>query len=206
MEVPIIGTGTANTASVSAWLARRGLRASVTTAIRDVERAPALVLPGVGSFGAAVSHLRTAGVFDALRERLAARRPTLCICLGMQLLFDASDESPGIAGLGIAPGVVRRLPPTVRVPHMGWNRVTPDAAIAGDTPLRPGTAYFANSYCVAERPAGWASATTTHGVEFVSAIADAGVLACQFHPELSGTFGVQLLDAWLTTISEGARC
>jgi imidazole glycerol phosphate synthase glutamine amidotransferase subunit len=203
MEIPIVATGTANTASVTAWLARHDLAARVTASARDVMDAPSLVLPGVGAFGAAIAGLHDLGLFEPLRERLAARRPTLCICLGMQLLFEASEESPGVAGLGVARGLVRRLPPSVRVPHMGWNTVNPGAS---DGRIPAGVAYFANSFAVTESPDGWEFAATTHGIRFASAIMSGPVLACQFHPELSSAYGDAVLRAWRARAREGVPC
>jgi imidazoleglycerol phosphate synthase glutamine amidotransferase subunit HisH len=218
MEVAVVTTGTANTASVLAWLARAGVAARLVTEAREVELAAALVLPGVGAFGAAMAHLAAIGLVAPLRERLLARRPTLGICLGMQLLFESSEESPGIAGLGIVPGAVRRLPPIARVPHMGWNTVSPPLPLGEEmvaapaaaevrgrrvacTGIPPGLAYFANSYAALEHPDGWRTATTTHTIPFIAAISSGPVLACQFHPELSSAYGRTLLDLWLARAS-----
>lgn len=204
----IVSTGTANTASVLAAWERLGIEAILTTSESDVREAPRLVLPGVGSFGAAMRLLEAEGLVPALRDRLAAGRPTLCICLGLQLLATASDESPGAKGLGVCRVTVSRLPDQVeaaqlprdvsqrvpqRVPQLGWNHV---AAPKGSRFLTDGFAYYANSYCLREVPQGWLAATTTYGVRFCAAIERAGVLACQFHPELSGRWGAALLKRW----------
>src|SRR6266550_1970330 len=102
---------------------------------------------------------------------------------------------PGVAGLGVIPGICRRLPEDVRVPHLGWNAVT----AAGEGLVATGVAAFANSYALREAPAGWVPAWTTHGVRFVAALEQSGerLLACQFHPELSGAYGAALLERWL---------
>ena len=113
---------------------------------------------------------------------------------GLQLLAEGSDESPDTQGLGVLPGRATRLPRGVRVPHLGWNRVEPDADCRL---LRPGHAYFAHSFYLAEAPTGWAAARTTHGRAYVSAFERGPVLACQFHPELSGAWGLDLLRRWL---------
>jgi len=205
VRVWIVQTGTANTASVVSGLRRVGAEpvvagqeevdvAALPEAVATAER---LVLPGVGAFGAARAALEEIGVVEALAERVRAGRPTLGICLGLQLLFEASEESPGVAGLGVLPGAISRFPDTVRVPQFGWNRVTPQ----GEGLVRPGYAYFANSYLAVRAPEGWVASTAEHGGPFVAAVQRGAVLACQFHPELSGAWGLDLLARWL-----GASC
>lgn len=194
-EVTIISTGTANLASVIAGLERAGARARVTANAADVATAQRAVLPGVGAFGAAMGELERAGLVDAVRERVLAGKPTLTICLGLQLLCESSEESPGVKGLGVLPVGVKRFAGAMRVPQLGWNTVEPGA---GCRLLQPGHAYFANSFHVAAAPAGWNVAWTDYGGRFVSAVEKGHVLACQFHPELSGEWGLALLRRWLT--------
>lgn len=193
-EVLVVATGVANLASVLAGLRRAGAQPRATADAAEVARAPRLVLPGVGAFAAGAAQLRARGLLEPLRARIAEGRATLAICLGMQLLAEASDESPGARGLGALAGRAIRFPATVRVPQIGWNRVTPDAGCAF---LEPGFAYFANSYRLSEAPAGWSAAWAEHGDRFVAALARGRVLACQFHPELSGAWGGALLRRWL---------
>ncbi len=201
MRTLVVQTGTANTASVLAGLRRAGADPFVlgdeevdTHALpAQIADAARVVLPGVGAFAAARAHLDRCGVTEALAARIRAGRPTLGICLGFQLFFEASEESPGVDGLGVLPGVVRRFPDTVRVPQFGWNVVE----AAGDGLLRTGHAYFANSYRVVSPPPGVSAAMSEHGGPFVAAIERGPVLACQFHPELSGAWGVALLKRWL---------
>src|SRR5207302_6043787 len=137
---------------------------------------------------------------DAITDVVARGTPLLGICLGMQMLCEASDETPGVAGLGVIAGTCRRLPADVRVPHLGWNTVT---AQSEHGLIATGIAAVANSYALRDAPAGWTVAWTTHGVPFVAAPEKEGdrVPACQFHPELSGAYGAGLLHRWLT----GAR-
>src|SRR5690606_8116047 len=117
--------GTANLASVLAAFRRLGADPVVVDEPEAVARADRLVLPGVGTFAAARAALDARALVEPLRERLGAGRPTLAICLGFQLLFEASEESPGAEGLGLLPGVVRRFPAGARTPQLGWNRVAP---------------------------------------------------------------------------------
>ncbi len=192
--VLVVRTGTANTASVLAGLQRAGATAAVVEDAERVAAARRVVLPGVGALAPAMERLEADGLGEVLVERIAVGRPTLAVCLGLQLLCSASEESPGRVGLGVLPGRVTRFGAGLRVPQMGWNRVAPDA---GCRLLQPGWAYFANSYRLVEPPPGWAVARADHGGLFVAALERGAVLACQFHPELSGDWGQALLRRWL---------
>lgn len=196
-EVVLIRTGTANLASVAAALGRAGRTVRVSEAAPDVVAADHLVLPGVGSFGAVIDTIDGLGLRDALIERIRAGRPTLTICLGLQLLAEASDESPAARGLALVPATATSLPDGVRRPQLGWNRVT---AEPGCRLLTDGHAYFANSYKIDAVPAGWSGALADHGGPFVAAIERGAVLACQFHPELSGAWGQSLIERWLEIV------
>jgi imidazole glycerol phosphate synthase glutamine amidotransferase subunit len=138
--------------------------------------------------------LADAGADAALRERILADRPTMAICVGHQLLFETSDESPGARGLGIVKGHVGSFPEDVRVPQFGWNEVE---AEDGCDLLDSGFAYFANSYR-AEAAPGWKVATADHGGRYVAAMERGNIVGCQFHPELSGDYGAALLSRWLS--------
>ncbi len=193
-DVAVCHTGTANLASVMAALRRAGAAPRLTEAPATVLEAGHVVLPGVGSFGAAMDTLGPSGAADALRERMARGRPTLAICVGLQLLCRASTESPGAAGLGLIDDVITRFPAQVRVPQFGWNAVTPENGCAV---LTAGHAYFANSYRLETAPQGWRAAMANHGGPFVAALERGALVACQFHPELSGSWGGALLGRWL---------
>ncbi|MEK0082494.1 imidazole glycerol phosphate synthase subunit HisH [Benzoatithermus flavus] len=192
-EVVIVPTGTANIASVMAAFRRLGASPRVSEAAGDVLAASHVMLPGVGAFGASMARLVQHGLDRVLKERIAADRPTIAICVGHQLLFERSEESPGVPGLGVVPGEVGRFPADVRVPQFGWNHVR-----AGEDSrlLEDGYAYFANSYRATEAP-GWTIATATHGGPFVAAMERGNVIGCQFHPELSGAYGAALLSRFL---------
>ena len=161
-----------------------------------------MVLPGVGAFAAGMARLRQLRLVEALRARLAAGRPTLAICLGLQLLCEASEESPSVEGLGVLAARITRFEGDVRVPQLGWNQVVPNAACQL---LEEGHAYFANSYRLVDAPDGWRAARTDHGGPFVAALERDALLACQFHPELSGAWGAALLSRWLGR-AEAAPC
>jgi glutamine amidotransferase len=192
-EVLIVPTGVANLASVIAAFERLGRKTALCTGGAQIVEASRVVLPGVGTFGAAVDGLRSARLEEALVERVEAGRPTLAMCVGLQILFQASDESSDAVGLGVAQGRVGRFEGEVRVPQFGWNLVDPEP---GCRYFRSGYAYFANSYRTLEAP-GWRVASAEHGGRFVAGMERGDVVACQFHPELSGTYGGDLIARWL---------
>jgi imidazole glycerol-phosphate synthase subunit HisH len=192
VSVVVLPTGTANLASVLAAFARQGAKAKIAREPAEVEDAERVVLPGVGTFGATMAGLRAAGLDAAIAERARSGAPILAMCVGLQVLFETSDESPG-EGLGVLPGRVGRFPETVRVPQFGWNRIEPEP---GCRYLEPGHAYFANSFRVLAAP-GCKVAHAEHGERFVAALERGPLVACQFHPELSGAFGHDLIARWL---------
>jgi len=196
-EVLIIETGVANIASLVAAFERLERLPRRTDEPEDVRAGEHVVLPGVGAFAAGMEKLRERGLDEALRARIGEGKPTLAVCLGLQLLCESSEESPGVAGLGVVPAQVARFDDSVRVPQFGWNQVTPVEALGGGSLLEPGFAYFANSFRVAALPDGWDGAEAEHGDSFVAALERDSLLACQFHPELSGRWGSDLLARWL---------
>lgn len=200
--VVVVSTGVANTASVSAAIRRCGFEVELTADSAQIRGAERVVLPGVGSFEAGMRCLRSRGLAGLIRERVEEERPLLAICLGLQLLCRDSAESPGVAGVGAIEAGVCRLPAGVRVPQFGWNRVEATRSSA----VRDGYAYYANSYCIIDCPDGWTVATSTYGGEFVAALERGPVLACQFHPELSGVWGSELIKRWLVREGVGSTC
>ena len=193
-HVAIIDSGVANLAAVESALTALGVAYTITGDPAVVLGATHAVLPGVGRFSAGLETLRRHGLDEAVCEVHERGTPLLAVCLGMQMLGDGSDESPDTAGLGIVAGRFQRLPDSVRVPHLGWNQVSAE----DDSDLPSGTAAFANSFYLPSPPSGWQAAWTTHGARFVSMLAQGRTLACQFHPELSGPFGVGLIQDWLS--------
>lgn len=188
----LLDYGVGNLHSLQKALERVGARTVVTEDPADLVDADIAVLPGVGAFGHVMDRLEP--VRDALRERHEAGRPTLGICIGMQVLYEGSDEAPGRPGLGILPGTARRLePPTGKVPHMGWNTLDGDDAdpVVGDAAGRH--VYYVHSYAA---PAGPDTlATTTYGAPYAAAVRSGSTLAFQFHPEKSSTVGHGILKA-----------
>ncbi len=192
----IIDTGVANIRSLQAAFDRMQQPWNLTENADQIASAPYVVLPGVGAFAAAADALDRLGLREAIIDRIHADRPLLCICLGLQLLCQSSEEAPTAKGLGVLPLQIKRFSNNVKVPQLGWNEVRP----AGDGPFETGEAYFANSYRLVDRPEGWGYAETDYDGSFVSSVWRGRLLACQFHPELSGPWGQQLLENWRAQI------
>ncbi|HEY4243918.1 MAG TPA: imidazole glycerol phosphate synthase subunit HisH [Kofleriaceae bacterium] len=190
--IAIVDACSGNLRSVERALARAGGAPVITRDPDVVRRADKIVVPGQGAFGEFIRGLGERGLGEALREAIGDGRPYLGICLGLQVLFEASEESPGVAGLGVLRGAVTKLAAdgAVKVPHVGWNRVH------GADPLMRGIPddsyfYFVHSYRA--EPADGAALSTTHGVPFAAAVRRGNVFACQFHPEKSQGVGLALL-------------
>lgn len=192
-DVLILPTGTANLASVRAAFEKLGRTTALAEDAGMILRASHVVLPGVGTFGATMAGLRRAGFDQAIAERVTSGAPTLGMCVGLQVMFEASDESPEALGLGVIEGRIGRFSDGIRVPQFGWNQIEPEA---GCRFLEPGYAYFANSFRAEVAP-GCVVAHARHGDPFIAAFERGDVLACQFHPELSGAFGHRLIKRWL---------
>lgn len=192
--VALIDYGAGNLRSMSNALRLAGARVTLVRRPEDAGDADALVLPGVGAFGPAMARLTAAGFPAWIRARLGAGTPLLGVCLGMQLLFERSEEAEGVAGLGLMRGDVRRLPAGVKVPHMGWNRLATRGAAQDLAGLRDGAfVYFVHSYVVEPHEADGVIATATYGREFPAMVRRGAVLGLQFHPEKSGESGLHLL-------------
>jgi imidazole glycerol phosphate synthase glutamine amidotransferase subunit len=169
------------------------------TLVRDaagLRAATRILLPGVGHFGQMMRALDALDVRSTLIERIRAGVPYFGICLGMQALFERSEEAQEVAGLGIFPGSVRRFPLDARVPHMGWNELAPAASsrLVRNLPARP-YVYFAHSYYVPEIPQ--ASATCTYGLTYTAALESNNLYGVQFHPEKSAAVGLAIVKNFL---------
>ena len=199
--VAIVDTGSGNLRSVAKALAHAGGQPTITGDPDVIRRAGCVVVPGQGAFGAFVQGMRERGLEQALREVIAGGRPFLGICLGLQVLFDDSEEQGPVSGLGVLPGHVLRFRPAsaaYKVPHMGWNQVRrahPDAPV---DPLLSGIPdhtwfYFVHSYYVAPARPADVALTCEYERPFAAAVRRDNVFACQFHPEKSHRAGLRLL-------------
>lgn len=199
----IFDYGVGNLHSLRKALEAAGAQVAVTTSAADLERAGVAVLPGVGAFGAVMQSLEKAGAPAVLRARHKAGRPILGVCIGSQVLHDASSESPGVAGLGLIPGTVERLPSSAgKVPHMGWNilDMTNDPLFDG-LDGRP-FAYYVHSYAAPVLPQ--TVATTTYGMVFSAAVRSGVTVGVQFHPEKSSAVGARILKNAVTHLEARA--
>ena len=196
----LIDYGAGNLHSVHNALRKAGAEDAVITADPAlVAKADRIVLPGVGAFRACMDALSAIpGMIDAMNEAVGERgTPFLGVCVGMQLLADAGEEFGRHEGLGWVPGTVRRIEPTdptIKVPHMGWNKVT----LNGAPPLlETGEAYFLHSYHFEADDPAHVTAVTDHGGPLVAAVARDTIIGCQFHPEKSQTYGISFLSRFL---------
>ncbi|MBK5931889.1 imidazole glycerol phosphate synthase subunit HisF [Halochromatium salexigens] len=199
--ISLLDYGAGNVRSVRNAIANLGFALTDIRRPADILAADYLIFPGVGAFGAAMQRLEALGYSEPLKAYLAADRPFLGICIGLQCLFEGSEESPGVPGLGLIPGQVRRFSdPRLAVPHMGWNGLRPQregALLAG---LEQQRFYFVHSYhaeATAENAA-WTLAETDYGDAFISAVQRGRVAAVQFHPEKSGAAGLEVLRRFLS--------
>ncbi len=201
MAVAVVNLRRGNLQSVVWALERLGLAVAVTDDPQVVRRADGVVLPGVGHFAAAARALAASGMDQALWDRVGVV-PLLGICLGMQLLFESSEE--GGRGLGVLPGTVARLEVgSAPLPHVGWNQVRPTAAAGWMREAGPGDAYFCHAFAAKPRDQLVATAVTDYHGGFVSAVQRGLVAGVQFHPERSGPYGRRVLAGFAQQV---ARC
>ncbi len=194
--IAIIDYDAGNLKSVEKALVYLGEEARVTRNREEILAAEKVILPGVGSFGDAMEHLNGFGLTEVIREAVRRQIPLLGICLGLQLLFDESEESPGVDGLGILKGKILRIPKAagLKIPHMGWNSLD----------IRPGASlfrgisqgayvYFVHSYYLEAQQEAIVAASTEYGAHIHASVEAGSVFACQFHPEKSGEVGLRIL-------------
>jgi glutamine amidotransferase len=199
MKISIMDYGVGNLHSISKGLERAGASAQIVEDPQELLEAECIVFPGVGAFGAAMEALRP--VLPGLRKKVKDGTPTLGICLGMQILFEKSEESNG-GGVAVIKGTVRRLR-RGRVPQMGWNEVVPQSDKLFEGVPEGSQFYFANSYiCLPAEDV--TIADTVYGIRFASAVRKGAILGVQFHPEKSGRPGLRLLSNFVRIAEESS--
>ncbi|APV44397.1 glutamine amidotransferase [Dehalogenimonas formicexedens] len=202
--IAIIDYGAGNLRSVANAIALLGYDAKITSSPDDIVKADAVFLPGVGAAADTVSSLKAHGLDDALKEVIARETPFFAVCVGLQVLFEETEEGGGCQCLGLLPGKVRKLPAGVKVPHIGWNNVKNTRAhtlfngIDDDSFF-----YFVHSYYVEPDLGTEVIGTTDYGLNFTSAIARGNLVATQFHPEKSGAAGLKMYDNFLKSAIRG---
>lgn len=194
--IAIIDYDAGNLRSVAKALDALGLENTVTKDRDTILAADRVILPGVGAFGDAMSHIRDLGLDKVIYEAVDMNKPFLGICLGLQLLFESSDESPGATGLGILKGRIVKIPdtPGLKVPHIGWNSLH----LQNDGRLFKGLpdesyVYFVHSYYLQAEDESIVKATTEYGAHIHASVEQGNVFACQFHPEKSSSVGAKIL-------------
>lgn len=191
--IAIIDYGAGNLTNVKNMLDHLGCESIITSDSDEIESASKIILPGVGAFGHIMENLREKGLDESIKKVISDKKPFLGICIGLQVLFDESEESPGIKGLGIFKGKVKKFTKG-KIPQIGWN----NAIITKDyLDLNSGFTYFVNSFHVVPEDKNLIIFNTEYHEEFVSGIKKDNVLAVQFHPERSGEWGIDFLKKWL---------
>lgn len=200
-NIGVVDYGSGNLRSVSKALEAAGASVQLVTSVSQLEELDALVVPGVGAFENCAENLKEVGLWDPLRDWIKAEHPYLGICLGYQLLFESSEESPSVKGLGVLPGRVMRFPAgSLKVPHMGWNtlenlRGPLYANLPDETAM-----YFVHSYYPVPDDPVIVSAVCTYGSPFAASVSRGTLHAVQFHPEKSQQAGLALLRNFLSTL------
>jgi len=193
--IAIVDYGAGNLLSVKKALDFIGAESVITASADEIKNADGVILPGVGSFRNAMESMHESGLVEAVRSVAQSGRPFLGICLGLQLLFESSEESPGVEGLGVLKGKILKIPSdNLKVPHMGWNSLE----FKKSTPLFEGISdgayvYFVHSYYLSAENISDVSSTTEYGVTIHASVANGNLFATQFHPEKSGDVGLQML-------------
>lgn len=193
--IAIVDYGAGNLHSVKNALDFLGVKSRITSDCAEIESADRVVLPGVGAFGDAAEQMRKHGLDIAVKNAAESGKPFLGICLGLQLLFDESDESPGVKGLGIIPGRVVRIKKHdgLKIPHMGWNNIEVKHSRILNNFEREPFVYFVHSYRIAPEDESVVSAYTEYGERIAVSAERDNIFALQFHPEKSGSVGMGIL-------------
>ena len=208
VTIAVIDYDMGNLHSACKGIEKAGGHPQITDNAHDILSADAVILPGVGAFDPAVQHLRARDLESPIRDAIASGKPFLGICVGLQLLFDGSEEGKE-PGLGIVPGMIRRFHPEpgITIPQIGWNQLDvtqPELPLWDQLPAHPWL-YFVHSYYADPADPSYIAATVTHGSQVVTAaIAKDNLSAVQFHPEKSSTAGLQLLANFVHTVGQPA--
>lgn len=199
--IAILDYDAGNIRSVEKALQHLGEETILTHDFREIQKADKVILPGVGAFGDAMEHLKHYELDRAIKEVVAMDKPFLGICLGLQLLFESSDETPGVEGLGILKGNILRIPEEegLKIPHIGWNSLEfpREGRLFQDLPADP-YVYFVHSYYLQAQEPQIVTATCEYGVHIHASVEKNQVFACQFHPEKSGEVGLKILKNFAT--------
>lgn len=199
--IAILDYDAGNIRSVEKALQHLGEETILTHDFREIQKADKVILPGVGAFGDAMEHLKHYELDRAIKEVIAMDKPFLGICLGLQLLFESSDETPGVEGLGILKGNILRIPEEdgLKIPHIGWNSLEfpREGRLFQDLPADP-YVYFVHSYYLQAQEPQIVTATCEYGVQIHASVEKNQVFACQFHPEKSGEVGLKILKNFAT--------
>ena len=194
--IAIIDYDAGNIRSVEKAMAKLGQEVWITRDRERIMNADKVILPGVGSFGDAMAHLREYNLVEVIKDVVAEKKPFLGICLGLQLLYESSEETPGVEGLGILKGKILRIPEqkNLKIPHMGWNslHLQNDGRLFRGIEQNP-YVYFVHSYYLKAGEEETVKATTEYSVKIHASVEKDNVFACQFHPEKSGDLGLQIL-------------
>ncbi|MEN4018099.1 MAG: imidazole glycerol phosphate synthase subunit HisH [Methanobacterium sp.] len=196
--IVIIDYGSGNLKSIKNGFSKIGEETIVSQDIQKIEKADALILPGVGAFGKAMEQLEN--YKDLIHEHIDAGKPFLGVCLGQQILFTKSEESEGIKGLNVLKGEVLRLPEGLKIPHMGWNNLEIKNRCSLLEGIDNDYMYFVHSYYVKPEDENIIAATTSYGIDIPAAICKDNVFATQFHPEKSGEKGLNILKNFVNGI------
>ncbi|WP_438313658.1 imidazole glycerol phosphate synthase subunit HisH [Candidatus Caldatribacterium sp. SIUC1] len=203
--IAIVDYGIGNLRSIAKALERLGKTVEVTNDPERLGAAEAVILPGVGSFGEAMENMEKSQIVPVLRRMFDDGKPILGICLGLQLLFERSQEAPKKKGLALIPGEVRKLPPTTKVPHMGWNRIyfKRQAPLTENIP-QGRFFYFAHSFYVLPEDESCVVGICNYNVTIPVVVNVGNLWGVQFHPEKSATWGMKFLENWVRSIDSNA--
>lgn len=196
--IVIINYGSGNLKSIRNGFSKIGESAVISDDIYEMEKADALILPGVGAFGSAMEQLEN--YKELIHDHVNAGKPFLGVCLGQQILFTKSEESEGIKGLDVLKGEVLRLPEGLKIPHMGWNNLEIKNKCILFEGMNNEYMYFVHSYYVKPEDENVIAATTNYGIDIPAAICKDNVFATQFHPEKSGEVGLNILRNFVKII------